>query len=235
MYCNEELVGISKVGADGKLKLGSILEYLQDCEWHDLILEPDLSVFFKRNNVGMFIVYRQVDILRRPDFGEKLLVKSWAVNATPILGYRNTSICDKDGSICIASFTIGAFVNLESGKPIKVPKEILGSIMLGKKLDMEYLPRKMVNHNAVDEIQKEIKVCKFFIDGYGHVNNAKYVELAEEFIPEGYEVNRIRVEYINPANQFDILVPAVYCLDSGIIGIKLANDAGKEYARVEFA
>lgn len=235
MYSYEAFVGISKVGADGKLTLGAMLDYFQDCEWQDIMTEPVLSEFFNKNKAVIFLIYRQVDIFRRPSFAEKLFVKTWAFDVTPILGYRNTSICDKSGNICIASYIVGSFVNLETGKPIKVPKEILGSISIAKKLDMDYQPRKIVNHDTRDEIQNEIKVWKFFVDANGHMNNATYAELAEEYIPDEYEVKRIRMEYMTPAKRFDSLIPSVYHLNSGVIGVKLASDTGKEYARIEFS
>jgi hypothetical protein len=49
------------------------------------------------------------------------------------------------------------------------------------------------------------------------------------------EVNRICLEYMTPAKRSDSLIPAVYHLNSGVSGIKLASDTGKGYAKIEFS
>lgn len=55
------------------------------------------------------------------------------------MGYRNTVIYDEAGESCIESWSIGAFVNLETGRPEKLPPEIPASMKIDPKLEMEYL------------------------------------------------------------------------------------------------
>ena len=48
------------------------------------------------------------------------------------------------------------------------------------------------------------------IDTNGHVNNAKYVEMAEEWLPEPNGIRKLRVAYRHAAKYGDRIVPAAY-------------------------
>jgi FHS family L-fucose permease-like MFS transporter len=46
----------------------------------------------------MFLVSRQLDIVRRPEQNEKLTVKTWTYELKRMYGYRNTVIYDENGA-----------------------------------------------------------------------------------------------------------------------------------------
>ena len=49
------------------------------------------------------------------------------------------------------------------------------------------------------------------------LNNANYIRIAMELLPEGFKVKGLRVEYRVAAKLGDVLLPAVYRIDNGII------------------
>ncbi|MBP3678268.1 MAG: hypothetical protein J6I97_07995, partial [Agathobacter sp.] len=74
---------------------------------------------------------------------------------------------------------------------------------------------------------------KYFIDTNNHMNNAKYVMVAEEYLPADFQVKEIRVEYKTAAVLGDIIVPRVTVRDKEVT-VALVNPEGKAYATVLF-
>ena len=67
------------------------------------------------------------------------------------------------------------------------------------------------------EMLAPIKVLRADIDYNKHLNNANYIRMAMELLPEDFEVKGLRVEYRVPAKLGDLLIPTIYQIDGGII------------------
>ena len=66
------------------------------------------------------------------------------------------------------------------------------------------------------------------------MNNGKYILVAEEFLPEDFKVESIRVEYKKSAILGDRLHPVVYNKEEDVVTVALTDDEKKPYAVVEF-
>ena len=82
-------------------------------------------------------------------------------------------------------------------------------------------------------MQETFQVKRFQIDTNHHMNNSKYVTVAQEFLPEGFVVGRIRVEYKKAAMLGDVLYP-VLTTEQGKVTVVLADETEAPYAVVEF-
>ena len=70
-----------------------------------------------------------------------------------------------------------------------------------------------------------IRVLRADIDYNKHVNNANYVRMAMELLPEGFMVHGLRVEYRVAAKLGDVLIPTIYEIEGGyIISLSVGND-----------
>ena len=101
------------------------------------------------------------------------------------------------------------------------------------KLDMEWLGRKLP---VIPEGEKKssIRVPHYFIDTNHHMNNAKYILMGEEFLPEGFEVHRIWAEYKKAAVLGDTICPFV-AAEPSRVGVKLCDESGEAYANIIFS
>ena len=79
---------------------------------------------------------------------------------------------------------------------------------------------------------ESVQVMRADIDYNHHMNNANYVRIAMELLPEDFEVKDMRVEYRIAARQGDLLTPTLYPIDGGYI-VALAID-GQPSAIIEF-
>ena len=66
-------------------------------------------------------------------------------------------------------------------------------------------------------ILEPIRVLRADIDYNKHLNNANYVRMAMELLPDDFVVSGLRVEYRVAAKLGDELVPTIYKLDNVII------------------
>lgn len=241
MYEYQAIVGSSRVGADGRLTIGAAVDYLQDCEWFDIMGERLASAYFEEKGVGMFVVSRQLDLIRLPLFSEKITVRTWAYDCTRLLGFRNTLICDGAGEVCVASYSIGSFVEKEKGRSARVPQAIADSIFKDEKYPMEYRSRKIAVPETGGEILPAERVRKYHIDNNRHMNNARYLEIAEDCLPEDFFFDQLRVEYKTPAKRGDRITPQLFSLEGaeaegrGLTKIvSLCDQEGRTNAVVEF-
>ena len=75
-----------------------------------------------------------------------------------------------------------------------------------------------------------ISVMRADIDYNRHVNNANYIRMAMELLPDGFEVRGLRVEYRIPAKLGDTLTPTVYHPAADTIVVALA--IGREVSTI---
>ena len=83
------------------------------------------------------------------------------------------------------------------------------------------------------EAKEPFAVHRFCIDSNHHVNNGKYVLMAEEFLPEQFLVSELRVEYRKAAVLGDIMYPFVENTEEKI-AVVLADKEKSPYAIIEF-
>ena len=78
-----------------------------------------------------------------------------------------------------------------------------------------------------------VPVHSFFIDTNEHMNNGKYIMVAEAYLPEDFKVERVRAEYRKPAVLGDVLYPFIY-KEENRITVALNDETGKPYAVIQF-
>ena len=137
MYSLTYKVTTSTCDSEGKLKLYSALQMMQDCSEMWIDSEPEVKDYFLQQNMAQLLATRQVEIIRVPD-----------------------------------------------------------------------------------------------IDYNKHLNNANYVRMAMELLPEDFVVSGLRVEYRVAAKLGDCLTPTIYKIADGIIvSLSIGNEVS---AIIEF-
>lgn len=233
MYEMKRTVNCSQIGSHGIIRNSCLVDLLQDCSVIHLDTHPVMSPFFEKENCVMFLVSRQLDIVRRPEQNEKLTVKTWTYELKRMYGYRNTVIYDENGDICVKSIASGAFMDKTSQRPIKAPQELVDRGKLYPKLDMEYLLRKIALPDTEPQVYEDFPVLKCYIDMNEHVNNARYLDITDEFVENESAVKRIRVEYKNPLKRGKAIKAHVYT-DEGRKFVELCDENNKPYCITEY-
>ncbi len=177
-----------------------MLSFMEDtafCEW------------LSANHATPVVNFRQLEVLRVPSLREKLTCTSYVYDIQGSFGYRNTAIYDAQGNACYKSWSIAAFVNLENGRLNRIPKERLAELQFPPRLDMTYGSRKIVLPDAPMIYPEPFRVQRNDIDYNNHVNNAQYIRMAAEYLPEDFPVCGLRVEYKRPVLPGSVISPSV--------------------------
>ena len=217
MYTLNYKVTTSCCDSEGKLKLYSALQMMQDCSEMWIDSEPEARKFFSDNNMTQLLATRQVEVVRVPRFKEDLTVTTSIYEVKPMYGFRNTFIRDAQGRPCYRTWSMGAFVDLATGKLARLSDEAIASLTLEPKQEMNYRGRRIILPKQDGTVLEPVQVMRADIDYNRHMNNANYVRVAMELLPEGFEVRDMRVEYRIAAKQGDRLTPTLYPIDGGHI------------------
>jgi acyl-ACP thioesterase len=221
MYSLIYKVTTSTCDSEGKLKLYSALQMMQDCSEMWIDSEPQVKDYFARENMAQLLASRQVEIVRVPDFKEELTVTTSVYGMKPMFGFRNTFIYDAEGKPCYRTWSMGAFVDKANGKLKRVDDTVAGSLLIEPQLEMNYKDRRIILPKTEGEVLKSVKVMRSDIDYNKHLNNANYVRMAMELLPEDFEIKGLRVEYRVAAKLGDMLVPTIY-KHNGVIIVSLS-------------
>ena len=225
MYSLNYKVTTSTCDSDGKLKLYSALQMMQDCSEMWIDSEQGVKDYFEKENMAQLLASRQVEVIRRPSFKEELTVTTSVYGMKSMFGFRNTFIYDAEGLPCYRTWSMGAFVDKGTGKLKKVDDQAISTMLLEPKLDMNYKDRRIILPKEGGTVLTPVAVQRADIDYNKHVNNANYIRMAMELLPEGFEVKGLRVEYRVPARLNDQLVPTVYQQDElFIVALNIGND-----------
>ena len=217
MYTLNYKVTTSCCDSEGKLKLYSALQMMQDCSEMWIDSEPAARKYFSDNNMTQLLATRQVEVVRVPRFKEDLTVTTSIYEVMPMYGFLNTFIRDAQGQPCYRTWSMGAFVDLATGKLARLSDEAIASLTLEPKQEMNYRGRRIILPKQDGNVLEPVQVMRADIDYNRHMNNANYVRVAMELLPEGFEVRDMRVEYRIAAKQGDRLTPTLYPIDGGHI------------------
>ena len=210
MYSLPCKVTTSLCDSEGRLKLVSALQMMQDCSELWIDSEPAVRDYFVREGMAQFLVSRQVEVLREPLFKEDLTVTTSVFEMRPMFGFRNTFIYDAQGRPCYRTWSTGAFVELSTGRMKRIDDSVSAAMRLDPKLEMAYRDRHVLLPEAGEwQAGGPVRVMRSDIDYNRHMNNAQYLRVAMELLPTGFDVRHMRVEYRTPARLGCVLTPLI--------------------------
>ena len=232
MYMFKSRVRYSETDMDAKLSVTGLMNYFQDCStFHSEDSGVGIS-YLEEERKGWLLSSWQIVIHRRPRLGEEITVKTWPYEAKGIFGMRNFTLHGREGELLAAADSCWFLVDASTGKPVRVGAEDVAAYGDEEpRFPMERAPRKIALPENLEE-KKRIPVMKHQLDTNRHVNNAQYVDMAMEVLPEGARVKQIRAEYKKAAVLGDTM--ALFAAESGdTYVISLRDPEGGIFANVE--
>lgn len=233
MYTFDGRIRYSEVDSEGKLTMAALINYLQDCSTFQ---SEDLGIgvnYMKEICRVWVLCSWQIVVDRYPELGEKVVIGTQPYDLKGFMGFRNFAMLDEQGNYIARANSIWSLLNTETGKPATVPEIMIERYTRAPRLEMNYADRKIpVPEGGV--AQEPIVVKKHHLDTNCHVNNQQFLDMAMEFLPEGYGIRQVRAEYKKQAFLHDVLVPYV-AEDGDRIVVKLAGEDGGTYVIAEFS
>lgn len=232
MYELKSKVRYSEAGSKNELTCHALLNYLQDSSTlHSEELGESGAQLFAQN-MAWVLSFWQICIEDMPKLSEDICVKTWPYQTKGLFGLRNFCMENAKGDTIVKANSIWVLIDPRTGRPIRIPDEVSAHYPDEPKLDMDYCDRKVAVPETYEE-KESVVVQKYFIDSNNHVNNAKYVMLAEQYLPEEFQVKEIRVEYKIAAVLGDKMIPRV-TVEENQTTVAFVTSAGKLYAAIQF-
>ena len=204
MFQMKRPVTYSDVGPDYKVEMAQIINYFQDCScFHSDSLGIGVENMDGRGKVWIMNSW-QIVVERYPKYGELITVGTWPYDFKGPMGLRNFVVDDAQGKRIARANSVWAIMDMTTGRPARVDEELLETYILEPKEPMEYAPRK-IKYSGEFELCASFKVMRDWLDTNNHVNNGRFVAMALEYLPEGFQAGQIRVEYKHSAFHRDEL------------------------------
>lgn len=233
MYSFESRIRYSQTDLEGKITPEAILDYFQDSS---IFHSEDLGVgveYLKKEGLVWVLSAWQIDIVRFPKMGERVLVKTAPYDFKGFLGFRNFVMGSLEGECLACANSVWTLMDTVNKRPTKPNELMLELYKLEEKYPMEYTERKIKVPTDMVSVNKEpITVRPHHLDTNLHVNNGQYVRMAMDALDAKREIKRIRTEYKVSAVLDDVIVPQV--IEKEECACILLNDVNNSpYAIVE--
>jgi acyl-ACP thioesterase len=232
MYEFESRIRYSEVDADCRLTILGLIDYFQSCSTFQ---SEDLGIgvgYLNENRVGWVVVSYHIIIRRLPLLGENVRIQTSPYSVKGMFGSRNFAMADADGNRIAYADSLWVLVNLDTGKPTRVLPKIEETYVLDPPLDMPKSNRKILLPEDA-KAEQGVPVQRYFLDSNHHMNNGKYIMVAESYLPEDFHTSSLRVEFRNQAHLGDILYPYVSAAEDKVI-VSLCDAEKSVYASLEF-
>lgn len=237
MYLFEGRIRYSETDREGKLTLGALLDYFQDCvTFHSEDLGLGIGYLKEKHLVWVLSTW-QIAVDRFPEFCERVTVGTFPYAFKGCFGYRNFFMKDAEGNYIAKANSLWTLLDRDSFRPARLPDEMRKKYVFEEKLPMDYEGRKI-------QVPENGKFCENLVveprnlDTNQHVNNGQYVSMAMDFLPEGFQVSHLRAEYHKQALLHDVLRPYVACRKDEDARetwvVSLQNEKGEIFVKVEF-
>lgn len=232
MYKMEGRVRFSECDPSGLLTIPGVVNYFQDCSsMQSETIGVGMEYLEQRKRAWILSSWKIV-IERRPKITEEIEVSTWASGFKGFFGPRDFVLKTKSGEVLAYARSLWVYMNLETGRPIKPEVCDIEAYPVGKPLDMGSVDRKIKLPEEAATLDR-FSVRHFYIDTNNHVNNAKYIQLALEAVPQMKNASIVRVEYKKAAVYGDTLI-AKAVTEEGRTVVMLCDDEENLYAAVEF-
>ena len=182
MYEIQERVRYSEVTEKGEMSLFSVVNLLQDCStFHSHDVGMSIEALQEKQKAWLLSAWN-IELYALPKLYEKLSIGTSPHDFRGIFAYRNFWVQNEAKDFYVKADSEWFCFDLEKGRPAKITEELIAPFK--EREDVLHLPplqRKIAFPESYQE-GEPIPVVQDFLDTNHHMNNAKYIALAEEVI-----------------------------------------------------
>lgn len=230
IYQYKQIIPFTAADSDSHLSIAGCIDLFQDAaNFHTrAVVSPE---YLETSNRVWILNYWQILFDKPCRFNDTVTISTWSAGAERMFAHRYYTIENERKEICVRALSYWFLMDRNRMRPVRITPYDLDWYRPSPALDLGPENRKITLPDAMEACDP-IPVCRYTIDGNGHVNNGWYVRIAAEFFPENRPVKQLRVEYRTAAHLGNTFYPAVYQDESRTV-VALNDASGKPYAIVE--
>lgn len=197
---HEFYVGLSDVNLSKELVNTNLLRHLEDIAgMHSEFAGYGFSDIEKTRRSWVLLAWK-VEIVKRPLVNDTLKVKTWSRCIEKIYAYRDFEIRDQYDNVVAIASSKWLFIDIDSGKFIKIPEEVALAYKQEPKQVFEEKDLGRLKEPVAEVINKiDFKITRNMIDINKHLHNTYYLDIAREVLPEeialSKEFNNFEIMY----------------------------------------
>ncbi len=226
-------IAMSFVDENWKLNPASALDLLQNCAMFHTVSAGSGPSELKAENLAWVINSWNVYFDQPCDFMETVQVSTWAHDFDRIFAHRNFSIENSRGETCLRADSLWILMQMNKQMPIRLKEAMVSRYETSPRLEMPPMDRRVKLPGALEEKPRFV-VPLYAVDANHHVNNVWYIRFALEYLPQGFQLKRLKVEYTHSARYRNVMVPHIH-EEPGKFWVTLTDEAGKSYVNIEFS
>lgn len=231
MYEIQTRVGFSTTDENLRLPLTGIINLLQDCATFHSQDTCYTSQWLKENHRAWFVTDWQVRLHKPINMGDNVTVRTYPYNARGMLASRYFTITDWNETPFVTANSLWIYMDLDKMAPTRTPDEMFSTYGVSAPPTEEFGKRK-IQFSGEMETLASIRVDETMIDSNSHVNNGKYVSIAEHFLSKEGVFNFFRIEYRNQAHLGDQMIVR-RGHEEGRVYIDITDDENTPFMRLE--
>ena len=185
----EYYVKLSEIGKENKITNKALLGILEDIGGvHSNIAGYGIPTMDKTHLTWILLDWK-VQVIRRPNYAEKILARTWSKEGLKYYAYRDFEVVDEQGNIIVKAISRWVLVNIETGKMERITDEILS----------KYQPES--NKCVFEDETFDIVIANHMLFHVNHhMHNINYLDLANEALPDEVydnekEFNNFKISY----------------------------------------
>ena len=179
IYKKQYTLSDFEVDCNGKLKLSSLLFFVQDTAAnHCVHLGADYDALAAQN-LFWAVSRHKVEISRLPERGETITVETWPMPTSRVAYPRACQATDAQGNVLFRSHSIWVLMDMTSRKmilPAKSGVEILGTI----RGDEPEMPRSLMPQPRENTTARQVTYS--CLDRNRHMNNTRYLDWVDDLL-----------------------------------------------------
>lgn len=197
---SEYTVKLSEIDKNNKATNKAILSYLEDTGGKHSNIAGYGIYDIPRTHLSWVLIEWKLQVNRRPNYAEKINVKTWSKGSIRCYAYRDFEIYDDQGNRIAIAASKWVLIDIQSGRIVRLEPSLLEKYKpeLQKAVfEGENFPK--INEPKEYSLEAEYTVRKADIDVNNHMHNLNYLDLVNEVLPEdifiGEQLNNIRITY----------------------------------------
>lgn len=141
----------------------------------------------------------KLQVIRRPKYGEEILIKTWTKSPKKFFSIRDYIYVDKEGNTIAKASSKWVLIDLTTDSMKHIPDELIATY--GPEDNIDVFEDDFEKQRDIEEydIVKEFEVSKSDIDINRHVNNTNFIDFAYDIMPieefNNTEFNYVRITY----------------------------------------
>lgn len=194
MFERKHKIGIDEVNKDLLITNRALIVAFQNTSSYQSDSINYGILYIPKTFLTWFVIDWKVEVLKRPKYGEEIIIKTWGRDVSKCFSYRDFEVYVND-KLYVKATSKWILFNLKTKSYENISQELVD--LYGNDDSKSVFGERKLDHmHPLDNYDNkvEISIRKSDLDFNGHVNNVKYFDYLTDYA-NAKEYNRFRITY----------------------------------------